>query len=122
MTDFFQVWERCKRASSEFKDMGRDVGNAHIVLKNIHAFWKSEEEAKRPLLPLQEEQLKEYTEYCEAPLGELEVMLQKYEGMDKSVKLKAKFVFQDFFKTFATIRENLQGSTGNLAIFHISLT
>jgi hypothetical protein len=102
--------------------MGKDVGNAHIIMRTIHRFWEAQEDRKKPLLVPQQDELKEYTENCKEQLDRLKLMLEKYDGMEQSLKLKAKFVIKNFFEDFASIRERLQRSTGNLAIFHSMLT
>jgi hypothetical protein len=100
------------------------VGNAHIILRTIHRFWQAEEARNRPLLLPQQEELKEYTENCETVLKKLEAVLHKHGGLDEggSLKLRVKYVWQDFVHDFASIRSRLQQSTGNLAVFHSMLT
>lgn len=74
------------------------------------------------LLKPQQEELKEYTESCKSSLEKLEDIVQKYGGMETSVRKRLKFVWKDLIEDFASIRERLQRSTGNLAIFHTNLT
>lgn len=104
--------------------MAKEVGNAHIVLKNIHTFWESENERGRPLLIPQKTDLKEYTENCAKELQRIEVILKKNEGLGVSgtMKARAKFAWKNFIDDFASIRGRLQAATGALAVFHSMLT
>ena len=106
------------------QDLGRDVGNAHIVLRNIYRFWRSEEQYNRNLLTLQQDELKQLAENCNEALEAVEKIRQKHGKLEKSGSLRArvKYVVQDMIHNFGSVRQRLQQYTGNLALFHTMLT
>lgn len=121
------MYERCRDSTYEFRDLGRDVGNAHIVLRSIHSFWEKEEEHSRPLLVPQRDELKEYAEHCANTLKEIEEIRTKHTDLESSstftrLKGKSKYIVADIINDFGSVRDKLQRHTGNLALFHTMLT
>ena len=106
------------------KDLGRDVGNAHIVLRNIHRFWKSEEQHNRTLLTLEQDELEQLAEDCYEALEDVEEIIQKHGKLETSSSFGArvKYVVQDMIQNFGSVRQRLQQYTANLALFHTMLT
>ncbi|KAF2114349.1 hypothetical protein BDV96DRAFT_647057 [Lophiotrema nucula] len=124
----FNVYERCRDSTSEFRDLGRDVGNAHLVLRNIHRFWQAEEARQCPLLVPQQDELRELAGHCEEALEEIAKIQEKHGDLQTSdsfvarVKSRSKYVLRDLIHDFGSVREKLQRYTGNLALFHTMLT
>jgi chromosome segregation ATPase len=123
-----KVYEKCRNAASELQDLGRDVGNAHIVLRNIHRFWELERSRNQDLLIPQQDELKQLAEACEQTLQEVKKIQEKHNDLNTSASFikratsKSKWALADFYGDIASAREALQRNTGNLALFHTMLT
>lgn len=126
--NFNKVYEKCQSARSELRDLGRDVGNAHLVLRNIHRFWESEKDRNHDLLVPQQEELKQLAEACAEALHDIEKIQEKHKDLDTSASWvkratsRSKYAMADIFGDIGAVREKLQRNTGNLALLHTMLT
>lgn len=122
------MYEKCRNARSELRDLGRDVGNAHLVLRNIHRFWEAEKERNHDLLVPQQEELKQLAEGCAEALRDIEEIQKKHQDLDTSASWvkratsRSKYAIADIFGDIGSAREKLQRNTGNLALLHTMLT
>lgn len=66
----------------EYKDIGRDVGNTHIVLSAIQRFWEAEKSRGRALIVAQEEELKQLAENSYEILGKIQEVLDKHRSLE----------------------------------------
>lgn len=104
------------------------MGNAHIVLCNIHRFWQLERSRNQDLpLPLQHE-LKDLAKACTDALEKVERIREKHKDLNTSSNIikiatgRAKFAMADFHGDISSARQALQQNTGNLALLHTMLT
>jgi peptidoglycan hydrolase CwlO-like protein len=104
------------------------VGNAQIVLRNIHRFWALETSRNRNLLLPQQDELKQLAEACANALRDVEKIREKHDNLNTSATFvkratsQSKWAIADFYGDIASAREALQRNTGNLALFHTMLT
>lgn len=104
------------------------MGNAHIVLRNIHRFWESEKNRNQNLLIPQQDELKQLAEACAEALREIEKIQEKHVNLNTSASWvkratsRSKWAIADFFGDIGSAREALQRNTGNLALLHTMLT
>jgi len=104
------------------------VGNAHIVLRNIHRFWQLEKSWNEDLPLPQQDDLKELAEACADTLREVEKIQERHNDLNTSanfIKLatgRSKWAIADFYGAIGSAREALQRNTGNLALLHTMLT
>ncbi|GAB7355142.1 hypothetical protein MBLNU459_g5714t1 [Dothideomycetes sp. NU459] len=120
----YTVYDRCKSSTSAYRDIARDVGNAHIVLRAIQRFWEEQNLRGRELTQAQKDELKEVGDRCKDGLERLDKVYQRYKDFDRDKSLvdRLKFAWKDFTHDFASIRVRLQEATSALAILNAQLT
>ena len=108
----------------EYKDIGRDVGNTHLVLGAIQRYWKAEEARGRDLIVAQQEDLKQLAENSHGILEKIQEVLDKHRslGTRGRVRDKLKWTLSSFVTDIGPQRQALQENTHALAIFNATLT
>ncbi|PMD42738.1 hypothetical protein L207DRAFT_581390 [Hyaloscypha variabilis F] len=120
----FGVYDGCKTSVDEYRDIGRDVGNAHLVLSAIQRYWKAEESRGRELIVLQQEDLKQLAGNSREILGKIQEVLDKHRSLgDRGrVRDQLKWSLTSFTRDIGPHRQSLQNNTHALAIFNATLT
>jgi hypothetical protein len=123
-TDIFKVYDSCKSSVDEYKDIGRDVGNTHLVLSAIQRYWKAEESRGRNLIVAQQEDLKQLAGNSYGILEKIQEVLDKHRslGYRGRVRDKLKWSLASFVRDIGPQRHSLQENTHALAIFNATLT
>jgi hypothetical protein len=95
-----QVYDGCKSSVEEYRDIGRDVGNTHLVLSAIERYWKAEESRGRSLIVAQEEDLKQLAGNSYEILGKIQAVLDKHRSLGdrERVRDKLKWSLTSFMK------------------------
>lgn len=108
----------------EYKDIGRDVGNTHIVLSAIQRYWKEEESRGRTLIVAQQEDLKQLADNSESILEKIQGVLGKHRSLGDrgGLRDKLKWSLASFVRDIGPQRTALQENTHALAIFNATLT
>ena len=127
-TDIAQTRKRCESVRSDFRDLGRDVGNAHIVLRTIGSFWELERRRARSFAVHEEEELRGRARDCQAVLLGIEsIRAQHIDAITSEPRMAhdkshSKYVFKDMSHNFRSIRERLQDYTSSLSFRYTVLT
>lgn len=119
-----QVYDGCKSSVEEYRDIGRDVGNTHLVLSANERYWKAEESRGRSLIVAQEEDLKQLAGNSYEIFGKIQAVLDKHRSLGdrERVRDKLKWSLTSFMKDIGPQRQSLQDNTHALAIFNATLT
>jgi hypothetical protein len=121
LTNFgLQVWDRCKSAAEEFRDLSREVISMHIVLKAIETYWKAETDRENDLSADQKDDLKRLAAGCEEVLGELEKLMDTHKNLARGASFisRMRWVPKDINK----IRNTLMLRTTLLSTFNSTIT
>lgn len=108
----------------EYKDIGRDVGNTHLVLSAIRRYWETEASRGRDLIVAQQEDLRQLAGNSFGILETIQEVLDKHRSLGNRgrVRDKLKWTLASFVKDIGPQRQSLQENTHALAIFNATLT
>ncbi|KAH6665558.1 hypothetical protein B0J14DRAFT_680721 [Halenospora varia] len=107
----YKIWDNCKSSPDQYRDIGRDVGNTHLVLSAIERYWKAEEARGRKLIGAQEDDLRQLASAKHRKLGERGNLTDKL-----------KWAISTFARDIGPLSQALQDNTQALAIFNATLT
>ncbi|KIW26224.1 uncharacterized protein PV07_09337 [Cladophialophora immunda] len=111
----WQVVERCRSSTAQFKDISHEVSNLHFVLKQIEKLLK-----QSTLSPEEQYELSQICQPCKESLKELEGLLDKHSSL-LSVHKRPLDIARWASRDMGAIRAKLHGNIMSLLAFNVTL-